>query len=121
MAGIATGTTTNSNQFAVSDSSLVLIAAVPITDQPTPEVSQGPPDSKYGKANLNALRNRLQCLKEITQTVVHTAGGAGPHSESTSNYVNTEIPYAYQGDITTKPVARKTLTSLIMRNEERKH
>ena len=88
----------------------VFIAAVPVTDQPTSEVSRGPPDSKYGKANLNALRNRLQYLKEITQTVVHTAGGAGPHSESTSNYVNTEIPYQ-----TTKLVARKILTSL--RNE----
>ena len=100
MAAIATGTTTNSNQLAVSDSTPV-IAAVPIIDQPKPEVPQGPPDSKYGKTNLNALKNRLQYQKEVTQTVVQT--GAGPHSQTTSDYVNAEIPYQGVSDSTTKP------------------
>ena len=96
MAGIATSTTTNSNQLAVSDSSPV-IAPVPITDQP-PEASQAPPDSKYGKTNLNVLKNRLQHKKEVTQTVFQT-GGPAPHSQSTSDYA--EIPYQRISESTT--------------------
>ena len=107
MAGIATDT----NQLALSDSSPVLIAAVSI-DQPTPEVSREPLDSKYGKTNLRALKNRLQHKKEVTQTMVQT-GAVGPHSQSTSNYANTEIPFHGVFDNTTKPVTGKAdLTSL---------
>ena len=95
-----TGTTTNSNQLAVSDSSPVLTVDVPIIDQPTPEVSQAPPDSKYGKTNLNVLKNRLQHTKKVTQTVFQT-GGPAPHSQSTSDYVITEIPYQRISESTT--------------------
>ena len=120
MAAISTGTTTNSNQLGVSDSSGVLIAAVPIIDQPTPEVSQAPPDSKYGKTNLPLLKNRLQHKKEVTQTVFQT-GGAGTHSQTPSSYVNMEIPYQGVSDNTTKPVAGKTdLASLRNKLEKSK-
>ena len=50
------------------------------------------PASKFGKTNLDFLKYRLQHKKEITQTVVQT-GTADPHSQATSNYANTEIPY----------------------------
>ena len=120
MAAIATGITTNSNQLGVSDTTPVLIAAVPITDRPTPEVSQAPPDSKYGKTNLNVLKNRLQHKKEVTIAVAQT-GATGPHSQSTSDYVSTKIPYQGVSDSTTKPVAGKAdLTSLRNRLEKSK-
>ena len=87
---------------------------VEVSRQPTP------PDSKYGKANLNVLKNRLQRKKEVTITVAQT-GDAGPHSQSISNYVNTEVPYQGVSDSTTKPVVRKTdLTSLRNRLEKSK-
>ena len=120
MAGISTGTVTNSSQLAVSDNNAVLTVAVPITDQPTPEASQAPPDSKYGKTNLNVLKNRLQHKKEVTQTVVQT-GAAGPRSQTTSNYVNAEMPYQGVSDGTNKPVAGRTdLTSLRSKLEKTK-
>ena len=58
--------------------------------------------SKFGKTNLNFLKNRLQHKKEVTQTVVQT-GGAGPHLQATINYANAEIPYQGVPDSTTKP------------------
>ena len=120
MAGISTDATTSSNQLAVSGGDAVLIVAVPITDRPTPEASQAPPDSKYGKTNLNALKNRLQHKKEVTQTVVQT-GGPDPHLQATINYANAEIPYQGVPDSTNKPVAGKTdLTSLRNRLEKSK-
>ena len=69
---------------------------------------------------MNALKNRLQHKKEATQTVFQT-GGAGPHSQTTNNYANMEIPYQGVSDNTTKPVAGKTgLTSLRSRLEKSK-
>ena len=88
------GSESSSNQLTVS---AVFAAAVPITDQPIPETSQAPPDSKYGKTNLNFLKNRLQHRKEVTQTV-----------QATVNYANAEIPYQGVSDSTNKPVAGKT-------------
>ena len=77
-------------KVAVSDNSPE-IAAVP--NQPTPEASQEPPiaDSKYGKTNVNYLKDKLQYKKVVTQTVAQT-GGAGLHPQSTKFYVNYEIP-----------------------------
>ena len=46
---IATDIIINNNQLAISDSNATLITPVPLTDQPTPEASQAPPDSKYGE------------------------------------------------------------------------
>ena len=68
MTAVATGLT-NSNQLAVSDNSPV-IAAVALPDQPTPETSQTLPtaESKFGKANLDYLKNRLEHKKQIIQT-----------------------------------------------------
>ena len=98
----------------------ILIAALPIIDQPTPEASQEPPDSKYGKTNLKHLKNRLQHQKVVTKTVVQS-GSASPHSQSTSNYANTKIPYQGDSDNTTKPVAGTAdLTSLRNRLENSK-
>ena len=101
-------------EFAVSDNNAV--------DQPTPETSQAPPisHSKFGKANLNALRKKLQLNKETTQTVVQI-GGASPLSQAIGNHANAEIPYQGVLDSSTKPVARKTdLTSLRDRLEKTK-
>ena len=56
---------------------------------------------------MNALKNRLQHQNEVTQTVVQT-GAAGPHSQTTGDYVNAKIPYQGVSDSTTKPVAGKT-------------
>ena len=120
MAGISTGATTNNKQLAVSDNNAVLTAAVPIIDQPTPETSQAPPDSKYGKTNLNVLKNRLQHKKEVTQTMVQT-GGAASRLQATINYANAEIPYQGVSDSTNKPVAGKAdLTSLRNKLEKTK-
>ena len=78
MVVIATGPT-NSNQLAVSDNSPVM-AAVPLTDQPTPGASQAPPaaDSKYSKTIFNYLKDRLQQKVEAAQAVGQT-GGAVTH------------------------------------------
>ena len=64
------GATTTSNQLPVTDHSPVK-AAVPLIDQPTPEGTQQPStaDSKFGKTNLNYLKNKLQHTKELLQMV----------------------------------------------------
>ena len=64
------GATTTSNQIPVTDHSPVK-AAVPLIDQPTPEGTQPPStaDSKFGKTNLNYLKNKLQHTKELLQMV----------------------------------------------------
>ena len=109
MTAVATGPT-NSNQLAASDNSPV-IAVVPLTGQPTPEASQAPltADSKYGKTNLNYLKDRLHQKKVVTQTVVQT-GGVSSHPQSTDPYVNYEIPFQGLPDSTNKP--NVDLTSL---------
>ena len=87
MISITTGQT-NSNQLSVSGNSPV-IPAVPITARPTPEASQAPPtaDSKYGKTNLNYLKDKLQHKKEVIAQTVFQAGSAGSHPQSTGAYV----------------------------------
>ena len=92
IAPITTDATTSSNQLAVSDNNAVFIAAVPLTDNPTPEASQALPDSKYGKTNLNYLKNRLQHNKKVTQTLVQAYNAS---SQTTSDYAN--IGLSYQG------------------------
>ena len=110
MAGISTGTATNS---AVSDNNAILPAAVPVIDQPTPERSQAPPDSKYGRTNLNYLKNKLQHKKEVTQIAAQAV--------SPGNYANAEIPYQGVSDSTTKPVTGKAdLTNLRNKLEKMK-
>ena len=129
MAPIATDTTKNSNRLAVADSNAVLVAPVPLIDNPMPEASQAPPDSKYGRTNLNDLRSRFKLRKEVTQTFVQTgvgshsqaAGGVGSHPQATDNYANAEIPFQGVSDTTNKPVPGKTdLTSLRNRLEKTK-
>ena len=108
--------TNKSNQLTVPSHNPV-IAAVPLTDQPTPEGSWVPSTagSKFGKANLNYLKNKLQHKKEVIQTVVQT-GGAGAHSHSWSDYINAEtVAQMIQGssDSTNKSTFGKSdLTSL---------
>ena len=121
---MAVSATTKSNQLAVTDYSPV-VATVPLSDQPTPEASQAPTtsDSKFGKTNLNYLKNRLQHKKEVTQIVVQT-GGAGAHSHSSSDYVNADtLPQMLQGssDSTNKSTFGKSdLTSLRNKLEKTK-
>ena len=77
---------TYSNQLAVSDNSPV-IATMSLTE---PGASQAPAtaDSKFGKTNLNYLKDRLQHKKELTQTMVQTSGAGSPQSTSTNRYYN---------------------------------
>ena len=117
MTAVTTGTT-NSNQLAVSDNSPV-IAAVPLTDQPTPEASQAPPtaDSKYGKTNLNYLKDKLQCKKVVTQTMVQTVN----HPQLTTDYANYILPVQSVLDGTNKPTIGKVdLASLRCKLEKTK-
>ena len=83
--------TTKSSLLSVSHHSPI-IAPAPFTDQPTPEASQAPSTTytKFGKANLNYLNDKLQHKKEVAQTVVQT-GGAGVHSHSSSDCVNIKM------------------------------
>ena len=119
IAPIATDTTTSSNQLAVSNSYPVLLAYVPLTDQPTPELSQAPPNTRYGLITLSHLSGYKR-RKEVTQTIVPT-GGVGSHSQTTGNYVNAEIPFQGVSYTTNKPVLGRTdLTSLRNRLEKTK-
>jgi len=115
---IALGTTANGNHLAVYDSiatttPVVPTATVPSNDQPTPEVTQEPPqaDSKYGRANLNYLKNKLQQKKEVTNTMVQTSAAPSAHSQSASNYASAEVfsePSQGVSDSITKPFTGKT-------------
>lgn len=105
---ITTGTTKR-NQLPFSDRSPVM-ADVPLTNKPAQEASRAPPtsDSKFGKTNLNYLKNRLQHTKEMTQTVYQT-GATG--SNSSSDYVNAETmvqPFQGASDGTNKSTAVRT-------------
>ena len=120
MAAVATGPT-NSIQLAVSDGSPVM-ANVPLPDRPTPEAYQAPftADSKYGKTNLNYLKDKLQHKKEVTQTMVQ-AGFAVNHRQLISNYVSNEILAQGVPESANKPTVGKTdLTSLRSRLEKTK-
>ena len=113
--------TTKSNRLPVSDHSPV-IAVMSLTDQPTPEASQAPStvDSKFEKANLNYLKNRLQRTKEICQTVVQI-GGTGAHPYSSGDYVNADVVRQMVKDSTNKlTFGRPDLTSLRNRLEKTK-
>ena len=113
--------TTKSNQLSVSDHSPIK-AAVPLTDQPTPEASQAPStaDSKFGKTNLNYLKNKLQHKKEVTQTVVQT-DGTGAHPHSSGDYINADVVRQMVQDSTNKSTfGRPDLTSLRSRLEKTK-
>ena len=117
IAPITTDATTSSNQLAVSDNNAVLIAAVPLTDNPIPEASQALPDSKYGKTNLNYLKNRLQHNKKVTQTLVQVGNAS---SQATSDYANAEISYQGVSDNAKIGLGKTDLTSLRNRMEKRK-
>ena len=106
----ATGTA-KSNRLPVSDHTPV-VAAVPLSDQPTPEASQAPiiADSKFGKTNLHVLKNRFQHKKELTETMVQS-GTVGSRPQPSSDYVNFEAsPQLFQGvsDNTNKPTFGKS-------------
>ena len=121
---IPVSATTKSNQLAVTGHSHV-IAAVPLPDQLTPEASRVPPtsDSKFGRTNLNYLKQRLQHKKEVTQVWDQT-GSAGAHSHSSSDYVIDEVLLQMlQGssDSTNKSTfGRSDLTSLRNKLEKTK-
>ena len=80
MVPIATNTTTNIDQLqlAVSDRLPAHDTPVPLIDNFKPEASWAPPDSKYGKTNLQDLKSSLIFKKE---TIVHPGGlGSYPHA-----------------------------------------
>jgi len=123
----ALGTTANDNHLTVYDNiAITTPATAPSNDQPTLEASQAPPqaDSKYGKTNLNYLKNKLQQQKEITETVVQTSAAPSSNSQSASNYANIEAfsqPSQGVSDSATKPFTGKTdLTSLRSNLEKKK-
>ena len=113
-----------SNQLVVSDHSPI-IAAVPLTDQPTPEGSQVPStaDSKFGKTNLHYLKNRFQDRRESTETMVQT-GAVGSRPQPSSDYVNVEaLPHLIQGisdNASKPPLGRSHLPSLRSKLEKTK-
>ena len=97
--------TIKSNQLPVSDHSPV-IAAKPLT---IPEASQAPPtaDSKFGKTNMNILKNKLQHQKEATTETMGQTVGSHPQP---SSGVNVESQPQVQGvfDYTNKPTFGKS-------------